>query len=52
MLLYVNEYQMAQAVYTFHGDSKLWLENITRAQVRLAVLNNHAVFSCCLLSLL
>jgi len=33
MLLYVNEYQMAQAVYTFHGDSKLWLDNITRAQV-------------------
>ena len=33
MLLYVNEYHMAQAVYTFHGDSKLWLDNITKAQV-------------------
>jgi len=33
MLLYLNEYQMAQAVYTFHGDSKLWLESITKAQV-------------------
>jgi len=33
MLLYLNEYQMAQAVYTFHGDSRLWLESITKAQV-------------------
>jgi len=33
MLLYLNEYKMAQAVYTFQGDSKLWLEAITKAQV-------------------
>jgi len=25
---------MAQSAYTFHGDSKLWIENITKAQVR------------------
>jgi len=33
MLLYLNEYHVAQAVYTLHGDSKLWLDNITKAQV-------------------
>jgi len=34
MLLYLNEYHVAQAVYTLHGDSKLWLDNIAKAQVR------------------
>ena len=34
MLLYLNEYHVAQAVYTLHGDSKLWLDNITKAQVQ------------------
>jgi len=33
MLLYLNEYHVAQAVYTLHGDSKLWLDNIAKAQV-------------------
>ena len=33
MLLYLNEYHVAQAVYTLHGDSKLWLDNIVKAQV-------------------
>jgi len=33
MLLYLNEYHVAQAVYTLHGDSKLWLDNISKAQV-------------------
>jgi len=35
MLLYLNEYHVAQAVYTLHGDSKLWLDGITKAQVRV-----------------
>ena len=34
MLVYLNEYHVAQSVYTFHGDSKLWLESIIKAQVR------------------
>jgi len=33
MLLYLNEYHVAQAVYTLHGDSKLWLDGIAKAQV-------------------
>jgi len=33
MLLYLNEYHVAQAVYTLHGDSKLWLDTIAKAQV-------------------
>ena len=28
---------MAQAVYTFHGDSKLWLDGVTKAQVNQLV---------------
>jgi len=52
MLLYLNEYQLAQAVYTFHGDSKLWLENITKAQVLLYFSKCHCLqlvlLQCCL----
>ena len=33
MLTYVNEYQMAQSVYILYGDSRTWLEAITKAQV-------------------
>jgi len=37
MLLYLNEYHVAQAVYTLHGDSKMWLDGIAKAQVRTVV---------------
>lgn len=33
MVLYLNEYSMAQAVYTLHGDSKVWVAHLTKAQV-------------------
>ena len=34
-LLYLNEYHMATAVHTFHGESaKVWVDHIRRAQVR------------------
>lgn len=32
MVLYLNEYGMAQAVYTLHGDSKVWVAHLTKAQ--------------------
>jgi len=35
MLTYVNEYRMAQSIYILYGDSRTWLETITKAQVRL-----------------
>jgi len=33
MLTYLNEYQMAQSVFVLYGDSRTWLETITKAQV-------------------
>ena len=34
MLTYVNEYHMAQSIYILYGDSRTWLDAITKAQVR------------------
>jgi len=31
--MYVNEYQMAQSIYVLYGDSRTWLDAITKAQV-------------------
>ena len=36
-LLYLNEYHMATAVHTFHGEAaKVWVDHIRRAQVGMA----------------
>lgn len=32
VLLYLNEYHVAQALYTFHGDSRQWTESLKKAQ--------------------
>ena len=34
LLVYLNEYHMASAVYTFLGDAKPWVDAIRKAQVR------------------
>jgi len=34
MLTYVNEYRMAQSICILYGDSRTWLDSITKAQVR------------------
>ena len=35
MVLYLNEYNVAQSVYIFYGDTKVWLDCIAKAQVCL-----------------
>lgn len=36
-MLYLNEYNVAQSVYIFYGDTKTWLDYISKAQVGLRV---------------
>ena len=37
MLMYINEYQMAQSVYVLYGDRRTWMDAITKAQVRRSI---------------
>ncbi|ESN93329.1 hypothetical protein HELRODRAFT_181075 [Helobdella robusta] len=32
MMMHLNEYSMAQSVYTFHGDSKNWVDHLRKAK--------------------
>lgn len=33
LLLWLNEYHVASSVYTFHGETKNWMDQIKKAQV-------------------